>query len=55
MRGRFPTVYPTGPSGEGSAKSEPSFFLFALTTFAQLLASEQFSQSKSLFITEVNL
>jgi hypothetical protein len=51
MRGRFPTVYPTGPSEEGSAESEPSFLFF----LAQLLASEQFSQSKSLFITRVKL
>lgn len=26
MRGRFPVVNPTGPSTEGSASSEPSFF-----------------------------
>ena len=25
MRGRFPVVYPTGPSREGSAVSEPLF------------------------------
>ena len=37
MRGRFPVVFPTGPSGEGSAASEPSHFFL----FAQLLASEQ--------------
>src|SRR6185503_21342455 len=31
MRGRFPTVYPTGPSEEGSAESEPSFCSSSLT------------------------
>ena len=45
MRGRFPVVYPTGPSKEGSAVSEPSFFI----DFAQLLASEQFPTSKTTF------
>ena len=34
MRGRFPTVYPTGPSEEGSAESEPSFFLCVTLRFS---------------------
>lgn len=41
MRGRFPVVYPTGPSKEGSAESEPSYFL---PLSAQLLASEHSSR-----------
>ena len=51
MRGRFPVVYPTGPSGEGSAQSEPSSLILHLSSLRSTARQRALMNNQSTTLT----